>query len=60
MTPSTPRHPARRQALVGLVVLVALVGSVVMVEQGPANPDELKISFEMLRTQVAELLLLDA
>ena len=59
MTTRTPRFQALREALVLVIVLAAAVSAFVFVQQQPAGPDELKISIETLRSQVAELTLLN-
>jgi hypothetical protein len=59
----TTRHPTRlqavREALVLAVAVAALVASVILVQQRPAGPDELKIPLETLRSQYAELVLMN-
>ena len=60
MTSSSTRQLARREALVVLIVLAALVASLVLVRHSPASPDELKISIETLSSQFSDLVLADA
>src|SRR2546423_2310168 len=59
MTTRTTRIQALREALVLVIVLVAAVSAFVFVQHRPAGPDELKISIETLRSQVAELTLMN-
>jgi len=59
MTTRTTRIQALREALVLLVVLAAAVSAFVFIRQRPAGPDELRISIDALRSQVAELTLMN-
>jgi hypothetical protein len=59
MTTRTHRMQALRQALVLALVAGAAVAAVLAVRQHPAGPDELKIAFETLRSQAAELTLVN-
>src|SRR5258705_3456184 len=56
-------HPTRlqavREALVLAVVIAAVAAAVVFIRQRPADIDELTISIEALRSQVAELALMN-
>jgi hypothetical protein len=60
MTTRTPRQQALREALVLLVIVVAALAAGVTVRQRPDGPDEVKIPIEALRSQFAELALLEA
>ena len=59
MTTRTNRLHALREALVLVIVLAAAVASFVLVQHQPAGPDELKIPIETLRSQFAELTLMN-
>jgi hypothetical protein len=60
MPDPTRSHHAKREALVLAIVAAALLSGTLIVQQRPAGPDELKISVGELRSQFAELALLDA
>ncbi|HEX6707119.1 MAG TPA: hypothetical protein VF169_20345 [Albitalea sp.] len=60
MTTRSTRHRARREAGVLAVIAMALLAAVLLVRQRPDGPDEVKIPIEALRSQFAELTLLDA
>jgi hypothetical protein len=59
MTTRTTRLQALREALVLVVVCAAAVASFMLVQRRPAGPDELKIRIESLRSQFAELVLMN-
>src|SRR5262249_13960179 len=59
MTTRIDRMQALREALVLVVVMAAAVAAFVFVQQRPAGPDELKIPIEALRSQAAELTLMN-